>query len=103
MTWTAPAYPRADEPFTGTERATLEGLLDWYRASFLLRCTGLTAGQLTERAVPPSSLSLLGLARHLTDVERNYFRRRYGGQDAPGLYYRQDRPDACFERSHALR
>jgi hypothetical protein len=38
MTWTAPAYPRVDEPFNGMERATLDGLLDWHRASFLLRC-----------------------------------------------------------------
>jgi hypothetical protein len=38
MTWMAPAYPRADEPFDGTERATLEGLLDWYRGGFLMRC-----------------------------------------------------------------
>jgi uncharacterized protein DUF664 len=101
MTWTAPAFPRVDEPFAGTERATLEGLLDWYRASFLLRCAGLTAGQLCERAVPPSNLSLLGLVRHVADVERNYFRRRYGGQDIPSLYYRPDRPDACFEETDA--
>ena len=40
MTWTGPAYSRVDDPFNGTERATLDGLLDWYRASFLLRCTG---------------------------------------------------------------
>lgn len=41
-TWTAPEYPRADEPFTGPERAMLDGFLDWHRASLLRRCTGLT-------------------------------------------------------------
>jgi len=99
MTWTAPAYSRTDEPFDGTERATLEGLLDWYRGGFLMRCAGLTAAQLGERSVPPSNLSLLGLARHLADVERNYFRRRYAGQDIESLYYRPGRPDACFEEA----
>jgi hypothetical protein len=99
MTWTAPGCPRTDVPFAGTERATLEGLLDWYRGSFLLRCAGLTAAQLGERSVPPSNLSLLGLARHLADVERNYFRRRYAGQDIESLYWGPGRPDACFEEA----
>lgn len=106
MTWTAPAYPRTDEPFTGTERATLDGFLDWYRASFLRRCTGLTAAQLAERAAPPSGLSLLGLARHLADVERTFFRQRYGRQDIPSRYSRPGQPGACFEeaaRGHAAR
>jgi hypothetical protein len=78
MTWTAPEYARPDEPFTGPERPMLVGFLDRHRAGLLLRCSGLTAGQLAERAVPPSSLSLIGIVRHLTDVERTYFRRRWG-------------------------
>ncbi len=77
VTWTAPEYPRTDEPFTGPDRPMLDGFLDWYRVSFLRRCSGLTGEQLTERSVPPSGLSLLGIARHLTDVERTYFRRRW--------------------------
>lgn len=97
VTWTAPEYPRTDEPFTGPERPMLDGFLDWYRASFLRRCTGLTGEQLTERSVPPSGLSLLGIARHLTDVERTYFRRRWGGEDIAGYYATPDRPDAAFD------
>jgi hypothetical protein len=106
VTWTAPEYHRVDEPFAGAERATLEGFLDWYRASFLLRCPGLTGEQPAERATPPSRLSLLGLVRHLTDVECDYFRRRYGGQEIASQYFRPDRPDACFEEAdpaHAAR
>jgi hypothetical protein len=61
--WVAPGYARADEPFTGPERAMRDGFLDWYRASLLRRCTGLTAAQLAERSVPPSNLSLPALAR----------------------------------------
>jgi hypothetical protein len=79
------------------------GFLDWYRAGFLLRCAGLTAEQLAERAVPPSRLSLLGLVRHLTDVERNYFLRRYGGQEIASLYFRPDRPGVCFEDADLIR
>lgn len=75
----------------------LDGFLDRYRASFLNRCSGLTADQLAERSVPPSNLSLIGIARHLTDVERTYFRRRWGGQDIAGHYATADRPDADFE------
>lgn len=75
----------------------MDGYLDRYRASFLNRCSGLTAEQLAERPVPPSNLSLIGIARHLTDVELNYFRRRWGGQEIASYYTSQDRPDADFE------
>ena len=75
----------------------LDGFLDRYRGSFLNRCSGLTAEQLAERPVPPSNLSLIGIARHLTDVELNYFRRRWGGQEIASYYASEDRPDAAFE------
>src|ERR1700684_263659 len=79
----------------------LDGYLDRYRASFLNRCSGLTARQLAERAVPPSNLSLIGIARHLTDVELNYFRRRWGGQEIASYYASEGRPDADFEDASA--
>jgi hypothetical protein len=97
VTWTAPEFARQDEPFTGPERPMLEGFLDRYRASLLLRCSGLTAGQLAERSVPPSSLSLLGIVRHLTDVERTYFRRRWGGEQIDDYYSTPERPDGAFD------
>ncbi|HEY7143705.1 MAG TPA: DinB family protein [Streptosporangiaceae bacterium] len=55
------------------ERATLTGFLDFQRATLALKCEGLTEDQLRERAVPPSSLSLLGIVRHMAEVERNWF------------------------------
>jgi uncharacterized damage-inducible protein DinB len=97
VNWTAAEYVLPDEPFTGAERPMLDGYLDRYRASFLNRCSGLTAEQLAERPVPPSNLSLIGIARHLTDVELTYFRRRWGGQEIAGYYASADRPDADFE------
>lgn len=86
-----------DEPVVGDERAMLAGFLDSARASLLRRCAGLTGEQLVRRAVPPSNLSLLGLVRHLTDVERTWFRRRFSGEEVPGLYTRDDGRDAAFQ------
>jgi uncharacterized damage-inducible protein DinB len=97
VTWTAPDVERADEPFTGPERPMLDGFLDWYRGSLLSRCARLTGEQLAQRSVPPSKLSLLGIVRHLTDVERTYFRRRWGGEQLEPWYATDERPDAAFD------
>jgi hypothetical protein len=97
MTWTVPEYHLPDEPFTGPERPILDGFLDRHRASLLLRCSGLTAEQLVMRPVPPSSLCLLGIVRHLTDVERNCFRRRWGGEQIANYYSTPERPDGAFD------
>ncbi|MEV5329795.1 DinB family protein [Nonomuraea sp. NPDC052634] len=97
MVWTAPPVTRADESFVAGERAMLEGFLDWHRGTLLHKCAGLTAEQLAERALPPSKLSLLGLVRHLTDVERTWFRRRFAGEPIPSLYSSPEKPDAAFD------
>src|SRR3712207_3461097 len=75
------------------ERTMVVGWLDYHRATLALKCDGLSAEQLRERAVPPSSLSLLGLVRHMADVERAWFRRRIEGDDAPPRFYSDDDPD----------
>jgi hypothetical protein len=62
MTWTAPEYSCADEPFSGPEPPVLEGSLDWYRTSLLSSCSGLSGEQLVMMPVSPSNLSLLGIA-----------------------------------------
>lgn len=97
MTWTAPEYQRTDEPFAGGERPMLDGFLDHRRAGLLMRCSGLTARQLAERSVPPSDLSLLGIVRHLTDVERTYFRKRWGHEEMASYYWTPQRPDGAFD------
>jgi uncharacterized damage-inducible protein DinB len=96
MSWIAPEIKRVDEPFVGDERAILEGLLEWHRATLLHQCAGLTGEQLARWAVPPSNLSLLGLVRHMAEVERQWFRRRFGGADLPELY---PGADADFEQA----
>jgi len=80
------------------ERAALDGWLDFHRNTLLVKCQGLTGEQLAQRAVPPSSLSLLGLVRHMTDVERAWFRIRSAGETGLGFRYATDAaPDADFD------
>jgi uncharacterized damage-inducible protein DinB len=83
---------------TGTqlegERVTLLGFLSRYRLTMEMKCVGLDAAQLARRSVPPSTMSLLGLIRHMADVERNWFRRVMAQADAPPLYWSEDVPDA---------
>ena len=88
--------PRADEGFHG-ERSTLAGYLRDYRLTIELKCSGLDAAAMARRSVEPSNMSLLGLVRHLADVERHWFRRDLGGQDASPLYQRDDDRDAAFD------
>ena len=58
----------------------LQAFLDWHRATLLYKCAGLTGEELARRPISPSGLSLLGLIRHLTKVERAWFRRRFAGE-----------------------
>ena len=85
----------------GDERATLTGYLRDYRLTLELKCSGLDAAGMACRSVPPSNLSLLGLVRHLTDVERNWFRRVLAGQDVGWRFRRDDDRDAAFEEAAA--
>ncbi len=87
--------PRIDGNFQG-ERATLVGYLRNQRLTLELKCSGLDAANLARRSVEPSNLSLLGLVRHMADVERGWFRRRLAGQDAPPHYRTDHDPDADF-------
>jgi len=99
MDWVAPEVTRIEEPFIAGERSMLEGWLDYHRTTLLWKCASLTAEQLALRAVPPSSLSLLGLIRHNADVERSWFRRHADGDAVDYLYWRQDNPDAAFDEA----
>ena len=65
----------------------LENWLDVHRQTLEWKCAGLTPEQLCERSAPPSSLSLIGLVRHMAEVERAWFRRVLAGEDAPPIFY----------------
>ena len=78
------------------ERAALEAWLELHRVTLLANCAGLDGEDLARRSCPPSTLSLLGLIRHLTEVERGWFLRRWASEFAP-LYSSPDNPDGDFD------
>jgi uncharacterized damage-inducible protein DinB len=89
--------PRIEPPTRSDERATIVGFLRWQRDTLDLKCGGLDAADLARRSVEPSTLSLLGLVRHLADVERGWFRRVMAGQDAPPIFRTETNRDAAFD------
>jgi len=91
------ADQRTDTPRVADERTSLDSWLDFHRATLLWKCDGLTPAQLAERSVEPSTMSLLGLVRHMAQVERWWFRQFVGGEDVPDLYGSDEAPDADFD------
>ena len=80
----------------------LDGWLEYHRATLEQKCSGLSAEQLVERSAPPSTMSLLGLVRHMAEVERNWYRRCFAGEeDAGPIYYSDDDPDGDFDNVDA--
>lgn len=80
------ATERLWPPSTGTEREMLRGFLDFHRSTLAWKCDGLTGEQLRTRSVAPSALTLLGLVRHMAEVERQWFRRVVNGESLPHLW-----------------
>jgi uncharacterized damage-inducible protein DinB len=87
---------RVDPPLQAGEREMLRSWLDWHRATLEGKCEGLSDEQLRERSAPPSALSLLGLVRHMADVERGWFRRTLAGEDVPRIYSPLEDMEAGF-------
>jgi uncharacterized damage-inducible protein DinB len=80
------------------ELATIRGYLSNYRLTLGLKCEDLSAEQLATRSVPPSTMSLLGLVRHMARVEHNWFQRSLQGQrDVPRLFWSAENHDADFD------
>ena len=96
-TWTAAAVDRTDADLVSGERAALEQWLDYHRATLLTKCAGLTAEQLKLRPIPPSRLALLGLVRHMTDVERWWFRMHAAEEKGIDVIFDPDWTGADFE------
>lgn len=85
--------PRETDTPTGDERSMLLEYLRYYRLTLEMKCAGLDVDQLARRSAPPSTMSLLGLVRHLTDGER-HLRRVMAGEDAPDVYRTEEDRDA---------
>jgi uncharacterized damage-inducible protein DinB len=82
---------------TGDERSTLLAFLEWQRATLARKCEGLDADRLRRRAAEPSTLSLLGLVRHMADVELGWFRRTLAGEDVEYRYSSDEDEDGDFD------
>jgi uncharacterized damage-inducible protein DinB len=91
---------RVDPPLTGSERQSLTSWLQYHRDTLATKCEGLTPEQLCARSVPPSTLSLIGLVRHMAEVERSWFRRvlaQEGNDTAGPIYYSESNRDGDFD------
>jgi hypothetical protein len=101
------ADPRTDPrnaiptPTLGDERNVLLWQLRWLRMTLEMKCDGLTAEQLADRAVPPSTMSLLGMIRHSSEVERRWFRRWMAAEDVAPYYYSDAEPEGDFDGARA--
>jgi uncharacterized damage-inducible protein DinB len=89
--------PREIRPPMTDERSTLVGYLRDQRYTLEIKCSGLDAEGMAARSVPPSTMSLLGLVRHLADVERGWFRDYMAGEIAPARFSSREDPDGAFD------
>ncbi|MFF4879781.1 DinB family protein [Micromonospora sp. NPDC000668] len=94
---------RIGPPVTGGERETLRAFLDFHRATLALKCDGLSDEELRRQSMPPSSLSLLGLVRHLAEVERAWFRRVIDGEDVGLVWSATGDYQQAYDASSATR
>ena len=95
--WVDPADdPRLTDGSPVGEKNTVWDYLRHYRLTLEMKCSGLDAEQMATRSVAPSTLSLLGLVRHLAKVEHHWFRRVLQGEDVPRLYLSQVDRDHDF-------
>lgn len=95
LVWADDRRPRI--PRVAGERDALAGYLDYYRATVEMKCQGLTAEQARARSMPPSTMSVHGLVRHLAGVERWWFQQNFERRDVPFLFFTADNPDLDFE------
>jgi Protein of unknown function (DUF664) len=85
---------RSPEPRASDERDILIGWLSFHRDALAAKCEGLTPEQLATMSVPPSGLTLLGLVRHLTEMEHVYLVHALAGEGKLSLVYcTDDNPD----------
>ncbi|WP_327356512.1 DinB family protein [Streptomyces sp. NBC_01304] len=94
---------RIDPPRTGDERETLRAYLDYHRATLAMKTEGLGDEELRKQTMPPSTLSLLGLVRHMAEVERHWFRRVINGEDISHVWSDSGDFQAAYDASESTR
>ncbi|GAB3002872.1 DinB family protein [Streptomyces pseudoechinosporeus] len=90
---------RREPATTADERTMLEGWLDYHRQTLAWKGEGLTDAQLRTASVEPSELTLMGLVRHMAEVERGWFRKVLAAEDAGPIYYTEEDRDGEFHLS----
>jgi uncharacterized damage-inducible protein DinB len=85
------------------EREMLRVFLDYHRATLALKCDGLSDVDLRRRSMLPSGLSLLGLVRHMAEVERTWFRRVINGEDIPLVWSDEGDFQVAYDATEATR
>ncbi|WP_460525443.1 DinB family protein [Flindersiella endophytica] len=94
---------RPDPPLIAGEREMLRAFLDFHRGTLAMKCDGLTDDQLRMQSSPPSTLSLLGLVRHLAEVERTWFRKVINGEDLPNVWSDANDYQTAYDASSSTR
>ena len=94
---------RTSPPLLGGERETTRAFLDYHRATLAMKCRGLSDEELRQRSMPPSTLTLLGLVRHMAEVERTWFRRVINGEDIPLRWSADGDFQAAYDASGSTR
>jgi uncharacterized damage-inducible protein DinB len=94
---------RTGPPSSGSERDTLRAFLEYHRATLAMKCEGLSDEELRQQSMPPSTLSLLGLVRHMAEVERAWFRRTFEDNDVPLVWSDETDFQAAYDASTSTR
>jgi len=94
---------RMGPPNFGSERNMLQAFLDYHRATLSMKCGGLSDVELRQQSMPPSTLSLLGLVRHMAEVERAWFRRVFEDNSAPMVWSEEIDFQAAYDASGSTR
>jgi|SRR5579859_1923165 uncharacterized damage-inducible protein DinB len=92
---------RPDPPLIAPEREMLRAFLDYHRGTLAIKCEGLSDEELRRQSMPPSALSLLGLLRHMAEVERTWFRMAINGEDIPLVWSDRGDYQAAYDASGA--
>jgi uncharacterized damage-inducible protein DinB len=97
------ATERIGPPSIAGEREMLRAFLDYHRATLAMKCDGLSDEDLRRQSMPPSTLCLLGLVRHMAEVERAWFRRVINGEDIPLVWSAEGDFQAAYDARGATR
>jgi uncharacterized damage-inducible protein DinB len=94
---------RLGPPLIADEREMLRGFLDYHRATLAMKCDGLSDEELRRQSMPPSTLSLLGLVRHMAEVERTWFRMVINGEDITLVWSDENDYQVAYDARAATR